>query len=118
MKRPDSRSKGKAFALAVGVTTLTLMGQSAPDPGQRWWNTVKVLANDNMEGRKTGSAGYLRAAQYVVDELKKDGVEPAGTEGYFQPVNFEEQRVIADQSKVTLKGPSGAEPLVVGEDLL
>jgi hypothetical protein len=35
--------------------------------GKTWWDYVKVLANDNMEGRETGSAGLRRAEGYIVD---------------------------------------------------
>src|SRR5713101_5531269 len=29
--------------------------------GQLWWNYVKILGDDNMEGRNTGSEGLKRA---------------------------------------------------------
>ena len=43
--------------------------QTAPAhfDGKTWWDYVKVLANDNMEGRETGSAGLRRAEGYIVD---------------------------------------------------
>ena len=50
--------------------------------GQSWWNYVKVLADDNMEGRDTGSEGLKRAEAYIVEQLKADGLQPAGTDGY------------------------------------
>jgi hypothetical protein len=37
--------------------------------GQSWWNYVKVLADDNMEGRDTGSEGLKRAEAYIVGQL-------------------------------------------------
>jgi hypothetical protein len=46
--------------------------------GQSWWNYVKVLADDNMEGRDTGSEGLKRAEAYIVEQLKADGLKPAG----------------------------------------
>jgi len=56
--------------------------------GQSWWNYVKVLADDNMEGRDTGSEGLERAEAYIVEQLKADGLQPAGTDGYYQPVKL------------------------------
>ncbi|MGZ4875621.1 MAG: peptidase M28, partial [Candidatus Angelobacter sp.] len=34
--------------------------------GSMWWNYVKILAADNMEGRETGSPGLRKAQEYVV----------------------------------------------------
>jgi hypothetical protein len=50
--------------------------------GVTWWSYVKVLADDNMEGRDTGSEGLRKAEAYVVDQLTKDGLTPAGTNGF------------------------------------
>lgn len=84
--------------------------------GKTWWNYVKVLADDNMEGRETGSAGLQRAEAYVVEQLKQDGVEPAGTDGYDQPVKFEVRQIVEKNSSVALIHDGKSEPLVLGED--
>ena len=68
------------------VSAVTLLAQNIADPprdfdGKSWWEHVKVLADDNMEGRETGSAGLRRAEAYVVDQLKQSGIEPAGENG-------------------------------------
>jgi len=47
--------------------------------GKTWWDYVKVLAADDMEGRETGSAGLRKAEAYVVAQLKRAGLQPAGT---------------------------------------
>ena len=44
--------------------------------GQTWWSTVKVLADDQFEGRETGSAGERQAQVYIVQQLKALGTEP------------------------------------------
>ena len=49
--------------------------------GKSWWEHVKVLAADNMEGRDTGSSGLKKAEAYVVDQLKRAGLQAAGTKG-------------------------------------
>ena len=61
--------------------------------GQTWWNHVKVLADDNMEGRETGSAGLRKAEAYIVEQLTKAGLEAAGTQGFYQPVEIIERRI-------------------------
>jgi Zn-dependent M28 family amino/carboxypeptidase len=101
-----------------GTWALVVVAQNSTEPGREWWNTIKVLADDKMEGRLTGSEGYRRAAEYVEEQFKQDGLQPGGTQGYFQPVKFDVQRVLAAESRVTVKSERGDEPLVLGEDLI
>src|SRR5215469_3542348 len=70
--------------------------------GQSWWNYVKVLADDNMEGRDTGSAGLKRAEAYIVEQVKADGLQPAGTNGYYQPVKLITRRTLEKDSSLAL----------------
>ena len=56
--------------------------------GKTWWEHVKVLADDKMEGRDTGSEGLRKAEAYVVEQLKQLGLEPAGKDGYYQAVQL------------------------------
>lgn len=86
--------------------------------GERWWSHVKVLADDNMEGRDTGSAGYSRAADYVVKKFSEYGLKPAGEEGYLQPVKFDVQRVIAAKSSLYLLRGAQRVELKLGEDAI
>ena len=57
--------------------------QPAGDDQSRWWNHVKTLADDRLEGRQTGSDGYRTAVAYVVSEFEKAGLKPAGSEGIY-----------------------------------
>ncbi len=84
----------------------------------RWMAHVKVLADDNMEGRLTGTPGYDRAAGYVASQYQKLGLKPVGLNGYFQPVPLKEQSLDLAASSLTLAGPSGEAPLVLGEQVL
>jgi Zn-dependent M28 family amino/carboxypeptidase len=86
--------------------------------GQAWWAQIKTLADDGMQGRLTGSEGYLRAAKYVVSQFDTMGLQPAGVNGYYQPVKFDVTRVIADKSSVGLIVDGREEPLVLGHDLI
>ena len=42
---------------------------------------ITYLADDKLLGRKPGTPGYKMACDYVVDQLKKNGVKPAGDNG-------------------------------------
>jgi hypothetical protein len=79
--------------------------------GQSWWNYVKVLADDNMEGRNTGSEGLKRAEAYIVKQLEADGLQPAGTDGYYQPVKLIARRVLENESSLALFHDGESEPL-------
>src|SRR5580693_8443744 len=84
--------------------------------GKTWWDYVKVLADDNMEGRETGSAGLQRAEAYIVDQLKQAGLQPAGTNGYYQTAKFQSHQIIEKDSSLALVRDGKVEPLSLGED--
>ena len=94
------------------------IAQTAAFNGQSWWDYVKVLAADDMEGRETGSAGLRKASTYVVEQLKKSGLEPAGTNGYYQPVKFFSRQIDESASSLALVRDGKSEPLVLGEDAM
>jgi Zn-dependent M28 family amino/carboxypeptidase len=101
------------------ITPLLAQNSTAPSfDGQAWWGYVKVLAADDMEGRETGSAGLRKASAYVVEQLKKSGLEPAGTDGFYQPVKFVSRQIDESGSSLTLVHDGKPEPLVLGEDAM
>jgi len=110
-------------AILPGVTPYVL-GQgrevTAADQaaGQAWWAHIQTLAAGDMDGRLTGSEGYLRAAKYVVSQFDTMGLQPAGVNGYYQPVKFDVTRVLAAQSSLTLLIDGRAQPLVLGQDAI
>jgi Zn-dependent M28 family amino/carboxypeptidase len=112
--------KKMALALAVcalvALPVLTQPTQETHFDGKTWWGYIKVLADDKMEGRETGSAGLRAAEAYVVEQLKEAGVEPAGTDGYYQPVKFISHQIIEKDSSASLIRDGKAEPLKLGED--
>jgi len=84
--------------------------------GKTWWGFVSVLADDKMEGRETGSAGLRRAEAYIADQLKRDGLEPAGNKGFYQPVQFESRQIVENGSSLSLVKDGKSNPLTLGED--
>ncbi|GAB1308742.1 M20/M25/M40 family metallo-hydrolase [Urechidicola sp. KH5] len=49
---------------------------------------VTYLADDRLEGRQTGTEGEQIAADYIAKRFRKLGLDPKGTEGYFQSFSF------------------------------
>jgi len=104
-----------AAVLVVGLAASGGGAAVAPD-GNSWWAHVEALANDGMEGRNTGSAGHKRAAIYVAGVFEKAGLEPAGTDGYIQPVKFKTRTIVESSSSLALVRGEKREPLALGDD--
>src|SRR5262244_360445 len=111
--------KIQSAAFVASLFSLPALAQTTEQShfhGNTWWEHVKVLAGDKMEGRETGSAGLRRAQAYVVEQLKKNGVEPAGADSYYQPVKFIQRQVIEKDSFVALIRDGKSETLIPGDD--
>ncbi len=86
--------------------------------GKSWWNYVKILAADDMEGRETGSPGLRKAQEYVVEQLKHAGLEPAGSKGYYQPVQLVSRQIVESDSSLALVRNGQTESLALGDDVI
>jgi hypothetical protein len=50
---------------------------------------LRIIADDSMMGRESGSAGDYKTTEYIASEFNRLGLEPAGDSGtYFQTVPF------------------------------
>ncbi len=88
----------------------------ALEAGKTAWEHVRVLADDNMEGRNAGSPGHRRAAEYVADQFRKAGLKPGGDEGFLQAVPLEVRQINEDKSSLTLIVNGEKRPLKLGDD--
>jgi hypothetical protein len=107
------------YLLATVATLLPAADLAKPDlakEGDRWWSHIQVLADDNMEGRNTGSPGHLRAARFVAGEFEHAGLKPAGTDGYLQPVKFKVAQIDEEHSSLAMVRDGKVTPLKLGED--
>ena len=84
--------------------------------GNSWWTHVKFLADDSLEGRNTGSEGLKKAQAYAVEQLQKAGLEPAGVNGFYQPVCFTQFQVDESKSSLTLVAKDQSIPLSFTDD--
>lgn len=87
---------------------------------EQWWKDIGEIASDANQGRWTGSAGHLRAADYVEGRFREIGLAPAGDAGGFrQQVPLEEQTIDYSVSRAWLVGGSGEKaPVALGRDML
>jgi len=112
------RSRFNVLAFLLSAFVCISAHSAAPDKDHSpWWGHIKTLASDDFQGRLTGSPGYRKAADYVASVFKREGLKPAGTEGYFQNVEFEVQTIQTAASRVMLKSGSAA-PVDVSDDLV
>ena len=80
---------------------------------------MSVLADDAMEGRGLGTAGYESALRYVETTLRSYGLAPAGEAGGFrQRVPLRNSVVVEDASSMSVRSTAGKKTLVYGKDYL
>jgi hypothetical protein len=106
--------------LALIIAGSAVAADATSPRAKAWWGDIQHIADDRNEGRQTGSAGYRRAAAYVVSRFEALGLRPAGENGGFeQSVAFEQQVVDQGASSVSLIGPDGSsQALKGGQDIL
>ena len=46
---------------------------------------ISYLANDKLEGRRAGTAGEKLAGEYISQKFQLAGLQPKGSEGFYQP---------------------------------
>lgn len=82
-----------------------------------WWSHVQYLADDKLEGRRAGTPGYDKAVAYVEQQFRQAGLQPAGMNGYRQPLSLSAYHVDAVRSFARIDRPSGAVQFAIGKDL-
>ena len=102
----------RSLTLAALFATSLVAADYAAE-GKLWWAHIQFLADDKLEGRNTGSPGFLQAVRYVESQFEKLGLKPAGTSGYLQPIRFE-SRTLSDPS-IELVRDGKTEAIAAGE---
>jgi Zn-dependent M28 family amino/carboxypeptidase len=114
----NMKTKSLTSLLTLLLTITAAAQTTAHFDGQTWWDHIKVLADDKLEGRDTGSKGERGAQEYAVEQLKKAGAEPAGTKGFYQPVKFVSRQIVEKDCSLALIRDGKREALVLGEDAI
>lgn len=78
------------------------------DPGrqERLMRLLGVLAADSMQGRAAGTEGERRARDFLVRELERYGVQPAGEDGYLQHIPLLLTETEGGRTRWALPGPN------------
>ena len=68
---------------------------------------VAYLADDRLEGRESGQPGFDLAAAYVAAQFTALGMEPGGTDGWYQPVPLQSRELDTDSTRFVLHRDAG-----------
>ena len=106
-----------AFLFLFALFAISGAAQTAAHfDGETWWTYVKFFADDRLEGRDTGSRGERDAQDYAIKQLQKTGAEPAGVNGFYQPVKFVSRQIVEKDCSLALIRDGQRETLTLGKD--
>ena len=69
---------------------------------------IKTLASDEFGGRKPLTEYETKTINYIADEFKKLGLQPANNGSYFQPVKEISTLARPDKNRIRVKGAKGS----------
>ena len=78
----------KLSVIFIGLAFLVTGCKKEYTPENKIKEDVTFLADDKLEGRQTGTKGEKEAAKYLAKRFKSLGLQPKGTDGYFQDFTF------------------------------
>ena len=105
------------FALAIAQSTVASAHSGEPSV-ERLKADVRVLADDALGGRETGTEGYNIAAGYVAGKFSEIGLEPVVGPHYFQTVPFRFYQADPSKLSMTIIGADGTETPVASENVM
>ncbi len=65
---------------------------------------VQYLADDQLQGRRTGTAGEIMAMEYLIQQYKLLGIEPKGSNGFVQEFEINEGLQIEEATFLAVSG--------------
>lgn len=79
---------------------------------------VKTLASDEFGGRKPLTQYETKTINYIADEFKKLGLQPANNGSYFQSVKEVSTFTRPEKNRIRVKGPKGSIDLKYSDDVV
>jgi Zn-dependent M28 family amino/carboxypeptidase len=104
-----------AAAFIAAASVAAAPASRAQKVGERLWQDIAVLADDNMEGRRSGTEGHRRAAQFVAEQFRKAGLQPGGDDDFLQKVELEVRLIDETKSSMALVVNGEKRPLEFGK---
>jgi Zn-dependent M28 family amino/carboxypeptidase len=110
-----------AVACAVPLTAFAVAAPAAKPEPARMAADIKALSSDAFEGRAPASAGEVKTVAYLIEQLKKIGLQPGGDlkdgkRAWTQDVPLSRYEIVGKPTlTATINGV--ARPLAQGSDL-
>lgn len=101
--------------LAASATTTPQIDSADP---KRYLDDIKALTTPAMQGRGDGSEGLTRAAHLIETRFKNLGLQPAGTESYFQPFTVTTGARLKSGNHLSFQSGATSERLKVNQDFV
>ncbi|GAB3963846.1 M20/M25/M40 family metallo-hydrolase [Spirosoma terrae] len=124
-------STALSFTLLAGIASANLavaQSKEIPTDAQTVLKTVRpeairnhmrILSNDSLRGRKPGTKGFDMGADYVTNQLKAIGYQPAGENStYRQDVPLRRWQVREEASTMTFLIDGKEQPLTYGKQFI
>ncbi len=94
-------------------------GAAGPDRlSQAIEGHIRFLSDDLLEGRGLGQPGHEIAARYIAAQFAGLGLQPAGTDGWFQRINFIERSFSSERETMALTRGEAVTEWVNGKDIV
>lgn len=102
------------FAVVNGAGCSSSKKSTQPDTGvlDHLKSHIAYLADDRLEGRRTGTKGEEMAVEYIRQQFQAIGLQPAGTESYTQSFIVNDGKQIDSVTELSINNTR----LVTGKD--
>jgi aminopeptidase YwaD len=112
------RNSAIALASVVLVFGSATAATTAFDP-VRYLDHIKFLASPELKGRATGSPELERAARYIADRFKADGLQPApGASGFLQPFQVTSSAKLGKSSRFEISAGADSQDLQLEKEFI
>ena len=92
------------FVLEIGCSSPKQVSKTDTQTLQQVCAHISYLANDRLEGRRTGTNGEKLAMEYIRQQFNTIGLAPKGSDGYFQAFDVYDGKTIGDSTRLNLNG--------------
>jgi hypothetical protein len=106
-----------ASPLVILSAALSAAGNSFD--AERYLAHIKFLASPELKGRPTGSPELEKAAQYIAEQFKADGLQPApGAKNFLQPFDVTTSSKLGKANQFRFSAGAGFQTLRVGNEFV
>lgn len=65
---------------------------------------ISFLADDKLEGRRAGTGCERKAMEYIAQQFKNNGLQPKGTNSFYQPFEIRDGKAVGPKTKLEING--------------